>query len=131
MTDALRRKVLLVDDSTTALVMEEVLLRSQFEIVKATSGAQALELAANVKPDLILLDVVMPGMDGFETCRRLRSLDATRTTPILMVSTRGQPENVAAASAAGASGYVTKPIVARHLRSKIQECLEGTADRAE
>jgi len=121
--DAPKLKVLLVDDSTTVLIMEEVLLRRKYDVLKATSGAAALKIAADQRPDVILLDVVMPAMDGIEVCRLMRGLPATRFTPIIMVSTRGEMATVQAALASGATGFVTKPIDAHQLTSKIEHYL--------
>jgi PleD family two-component response regulator len=121
-----KRKVLLVDDSETVLIMEEMLLRRSYTVLKATSGAQALRIAAEERPDLILLDVVMPDMDGLETCRLLRGLEATKTTPIIMVTTRSQAETVNAAFANGANDYVTKPIDRKQLTEKVARHIGGS-----
>jgi PleD family two-component response regulator len=118
-----RKKILLVDDSKTVLLMEETLLRLKHDIVKATRGAEALRVAAQEHPDLILLDVVMPDMDGIETCRLLRGMEATKATPILMVSTRSDPKSVESAYASGATDYLTKPIDYQELRKKIEHHL--------
>jgi CheY-like chemotaxis protein len=118
-----RRKILLVDDSKTVLLMEEALLRLEHEILKAPSGALALRVAAEKQPDLILLDLVMPDMDGIETCRLLRGMEVTKSTPIIMVTTRSDAKSVESAYAAGATDYVTKPIDFQELRSKIDRHL--------
>jgi PleD family two-component response regulator len=118
-----KKKILLVDDSATALMMEEVVLGKSYDIVKAKDGAEALKVAVAEKPDLILLDVVMPKMDGFEVCRVLRGIEATKKIPIIMVTTRGEGKNVEAGFASGANDYVTKPVNHRELLSKIQRHL--------
>jgi PleD family two-component response regulator len=118
-----QRKILLVDDSKTVLLMEEALLRLKHKVLKATGGPQALRIAAEEQPDLILLDIVMPDMDGIETCRLLRGMEATKSTPIIMVTTRSDPKSVDAAYASGANDYVTKPIDFQELRSKIERHL--------
>jgi PleD family two-component response regulator len=122
-----RKKILLVDDSKTVLLMEETLLRLKHDIVKATRGAEALRVAAEERPDLILLDVVMPDMDGIETCRLLRGMEATKTTPILMVSTRSDAKSVESAKASGATDYLTKPIDYQELKKKIEQHLGDVA----
>src|SRR5262252_2683341 len=94
-----KAKILVVDDSSTVLIMEELLLRRKYEVIKATGGMQALRLAAEQRPELILLDIVMPDMDGLETCRLLRGMEATKVTPIIMVTTRGEQKTMAAAYA--------------------------------
>lgn len=122
-----RRTILLVDDSETVLIMEELLLRRSYDVVKATSGAAALRLAAERRPDLILLDVVMPDMNGFETCRLLRAMEATKATPIVMVTTRGEEESMKTAFANGATDYVTKPINHKQLAEKVAQHLGAGA----
>jgi CheY-like chemotaxis protein len=123
MTHAHQRKILLVDDSKTVLLMEEALLRLRHTVLKATGGPQALRIAAEEQPDLILLDIVMPDMDGIETCRLLRGMEVTRSTPIIMVTTRSDPKSIESAYASGATDYVTKPIDYQELRTKIERHL--------
>jgi PleD family two-component response regulator len=118
-----KAKILVVDDSSTVLIMEELLLRRKYEVIKATGGMQALRVAAEQRPELILLDIVMPDMDGLETCRLLRGMEATKSTPIIMVTTRGEQKTMAAAYANGATDYVTKPIDHKELLDKVERCL--------
>ena len=119
-----RKKILLADDSTTALMMEQAILaKGAYDVVVARDGRAAVQLAVDEAPDLIILDVVMPRMDGFEACRELRRLDATRTTPIIMVTTRGEPQNIETGYEAGCSDYVTKPINGPELVSKVRDLL--------
>lgn len=121
---AVPKKILLVDDSPTVLLMERLLLQDgPYELVVATSGAEALSRALTERPELILMDVVMPGMDGFEVCRLLRAQEATRTTPIILVTTRGGPEHLEKGYESGCSDYVTKPFDGNELRAKIQSFL--------
>jgi len=123
MEPAPKRKVLLVDDSMTMLAMEEMLLRRSYDIIKATSGTDALRIAAEQHPDVILLDIVMANMDGLETCRLLRSMAATKATPIIMVTTRSEDDALRDAYLNGATDYVTKPIDAKTLLGKIKHHL--------
>jgi DNA-binding response OmpR family regulator len=119
-----RKKILLADDSTTALMMEQAILaRGAYDVVVARDGRAAVQLAVDEAPDLIILDVVMPCMDGFEACRELRRLEATRATPIIMVTTRGEPRNIETGYEAGCSDYVTKPINGPELASKVRDLL--------
>ncbi|MBN1208509.1 MAG: response regulator [Myxococcaceae bacterium] len=118
------KKILLVDDSPTVLLMERLLLQDgPYELLSVTSGQEALETALSARPDVILMDVVMPGMDGFEVCRRLRAEEATRATPIILVTTRGGPEHIEQGYESGCSDYVTKPFDGNELRAKIEGLL--------
>ena len=117
-------KILLVDDSLTVLALERLLLRDEHvELSTASNGRQALEVARRTQPDLILLDVVMPEMDGIECCRQLRASPATRAIKIIMVTTKGNPAMVEAAYKAGCNDFVTKPIDKLDLLTKIQRTL--------
>ena len=119
-----RKKILLVDDSATALMMEKMILRAEpCELVVAKNGREALDVAAAERPDLILLDVVMPVMDGFETCKQLRQHEATFTTPIIMVTTRGQEQHMEAGFKSGCTDYVTKPVNGPELLAKVRSHL--------
>lgn len=123
MTD---KKILLVDDSMTTLFMEEMILSSRYRLVKASNGEDAVTTALAEQPDLILLDVIMPKMDGFEVCRRLRAEEATRLVPIIMVTTRGEGHNVERGYEVGCTDYVTKPINSIELLAKVQNYLGAT-----
>lgn len=117
-----RRKILIVDDSTIVRMVATLILTNAFyNLVSADNGEDAVRTAAVERPDLILMDVVMPKMDGLEACRRLREQDATKTTPIILVSTRGEPESVEKGFASGCTDYLTKPITPRELLWKVRK----------
>ena len=121
-----RRKILLVDDSATVLMMEKMLLqRHPFDLLVAKDGAEGLERARTERPDLILMDVVMPRMDGFEAVRRIRADADLREIPVIMVTTRGEPVNVERGYTVGCSDYITKPIDGLELLTKIRSYLGG------
>ena len=121
-----RKKILLVDDSSTVLLMEKMILsKSPYDLVTASNGQEGFDKALSEKPDLILLDVVMPRMDGFEVCRRLRQRDETRQVPVIMVSTRGELVNVETGYRIGCTDYITKPINGLELLSKVKNYLGG------
>ena len=121
-----KKTVLLVDDSDIALMTGELVLRKigQFEIRKAHNGEEAVEMAMAEPPDLIVLDVVMPKMGGFDVCRALRAFPATRGVPILMATTRGEAHNIEEGFAAGCNDYVTKPLNHTEVAEKLRGLLE-------
>lgn len=103
--------VLIVDDIPENLaVLHDALDESGYTVLVANNGAAALERARQAVPDVILLDAVMPGMDGFEVCRRLRADSATRAIPIIFMTGLTETEHVVAAFSAGGTDYVTKPV---------------------
>ena len=106
------KKVLLVDDSSTTLMMEEMILKQStpYECVTAKDGLDAISRAVVENPDLVLMDVVMPRLNGFEACKRMRLEESLRNTPIILVTTRGEEEYVEAGFQSGCNDYITKPI---------------------
>ena len=119
-----RKKILLVDDSSTILMMEKFILRNDpYTIVTASNGEEAVHKAVSEQPDLILLDVIMPRMSGFEACRLIRDQDASKHIPIIMVTTRGEAANVETGWLVGCTDYVTKPINAVELLAKVRSIL--------
>jgi CheY-like chemotaxis protein len=125
-----RKKILLVDDSSTALLMEQMVLknRTDIDLILAHDGQEAVEKTQTESPDLIVMDVVMPRMSGTEACRQIRGVEATRHIPIILVTTRGEPENVEIGYASGCSDYVTKPINGSELVTKIEDFLGATSE---
>jgi CheY-like chemotaxis protein len=120
------KKILLVDDSRTVLLMERMILAKQaYDLVLAHDGLQGIEVAREERPDLIVMDVVMPRMDGLEALQRIRADEALRDTPVMLVTTRGEPEHVERGYAAGCSEYVTKPIDAPAFLTKVRELLRS------
>jgi DNA-binding response OmpR family regulator len=119
-----RKKILLVDDAETILMMERMILqKGSYQLVTAKDGEEAVSKATAERPDLILLDVLMPKMNGFEVCQRLRTQEATCSIPIIMVTTRGEAENVETGFKTGCTDYITKPINGLELLSKVQNYL--------
>ena len=119
-----RKKILLVDDSSTILMMEKFILRNDpYTLITASNGEEAIHKAKAEKPDLILLDVVMPRMSGFEACRLIRDYEELKHTPIIMVTTRGEAANVETGWMVGCTDYVTKPINAVELLLKVRSLL--------
>ena len=118
-------RILLVDDNTTNLqVLFEALSPEGYELLVAQSGEQALESAVEGKPDLLLLDVKMPGIDGFETFRRLRAAEETARIPIIFISAHANVDSMKEAEALGAEGYLTKPFQFDDVLKKVREVLD-------
>ena len=120
------KKILLVDDSKTSLFLERMILKKgSYEVVTACDGEEGVSKALAERPDLVLMDVVMPRMNGFEALKRLRSERATRDLPVIMVTTRGEGPNIETGFESGCNGYVTKPVDAAELLAKVRTCLEA------
>ena len=113
-------KLLIVDDKTANLdLLRELLAPLGHQIFFATSGAKALSIASSVLPDLVLLDVMMPEMDGFETCRRFKQNKVLGEIPVIFVTARTDVEDLARGFEAGAVDYVTKPVKQPEVRARV------------
>jgi DNA-binding response OmpR family regulator len=119
-----RKKILLVDDSETSLLMARMILsKANYDILVAKDGQLGVEAAVQQKPDLVLLDVVMPRMNGFEACAALKARPETEGIPVIMVTTRGEGASVETGFASGAADYVTKPVNGLELLTKVRNLL--------
>jgi two-component system alkaline phosphatase synthesis response regulator PhoP len=117
-------KILLVDDELDIIEFVSYnLTKEGYDVTTATNGKEAVELAKKIKPDLIILDVMMPGMDGIETCHEIRNVDYLKDTLITFLSARGEDYSQVAGFDAGADDYISKPIKPRLLISKIKAIL--------
>ena len=116
------KSILLVDDSSTVLLStSSILTKAGYEVFKAPSGGEALGLLnTTCKPNLIITDLNMPGMNGIEFIKAVRQLAAFRFVPILFLTTESQQSKRAEAKAAGASGWLVKPVTADELISTIK-----------
>ncbi|MFL5352655.1 PleD family two-component system response regulator [Archangium sp.] len=119
-----KKKILLVDDSRTVLLMHQLLLADRgYEVLTARDGQDAIDRALSERPDIIFMDVLMPHMDGFAACQELRAHESTRHIPIIMVTTRGEPQNVQRGYESGCSDYITKPFNDNELLNKLERYL--------
>lgn len=117
-------KILIVDDDLDTLRLVGLMLQKQgYQIIAASSGPQGLELAFSELPDLVLLDVMMPGMDGYEVARQLRGSDKTANTPILMFTAKSQLDDKVTGFEAGADDYLTKPTHPTELQAHVKALL--------
>jgi twitching motility two-component system response regulator PilH len=115
------KTILCADDSLTALTMHQMILKSHgYRVVTAQDGFEAVTKAGLERPDLILMDVVMPRMTGFEAVKQLRNDAATRAIPVIMVTTRAEPKVIETCFQAGCNDYVNKPVDGAILLSKVR-----------
>ena len=118
------RKILLVDDSETVLQTEQMILeKSSYELIMARDGEEGVAKALETKPDLILMDVVMPKMNGFEAVRHIRGNKQTRAVPIVMVTSKAEAESMETGYESGCSDYIIKPIDSVELLVKVKSLL--------
>lgn len=122
--DERKHKILLVDDEPDILeFMEYNLKKENYEVIKCGNGKEAIELVRKEKPDLIILDIMMPEMDGIETCRAIRLMPEFRKTMIAFLTARNEDYSQIAGFDVGADDYITKPIKPRVLISRINALL--------
>jgi twitching motility two-component system response regulator PilH len=115
------KKILIVDDSATERqYLNEILVKGGFDVVASDSGEDALAKAKSLKPDLILMDVVMPGMNGFQATRAITRDAATRDIPVIICTTKDQETDKIWGLRQGAKDYITKPVVEGELLDKIK-----------
>lgn len=118
------KKILVVDDEQMTTELAKTFLEKHgFEVVVASDGEEALELANDHLPDLILLDVMLPTIDGFEVCKRLKENSNFKNTPILMFTAKGLSSDVERGEAAGADEYIVKPFSGKALVATIRKHL--------
>lgn len=119
-----RKKILLVDDTDTILLFLKTLLAGQdFDFLTAKNGAEAVEKARRERPDLVLLDIFMPVMDGIEACRVMKGDPELKNIPVIIVTARSEAENVERCLDAGCDDYVFKPVRKLELLDKINRLL--------
>lgn len=114
------KKILIVDDSPTERhFLGELLTKNGFQVQTLESGEDAVARAAEIMPDLILMDVVMPGMNGFQATRAINREEATKHIPIIMCTSKNQATDIVWAKRQGAVEYVVKPVDSQELLAKI------------
>ena len=118
------RILIVEDDLTTVQLIEFLLKKNNFEVLVAYNGVEALQISREEKPDLILMDVMMPKMDGIEAIKKLQEDKNTQDIPIVILSALGQEMDVMRGLEAGASGYIVKPFSSKELLDEIKAELE-------
>ena len=118
------RRILIADDEPNIVVSLEFLMKREgFEVVTATDGEAALAALASAPPDLVLLDIMLPRMNGFEVCQRIRANPEWRNVKVLMLSAKGRDTEIAKGLALGADDYVTKPFSTKDLVAQVRQIL--------
>ncbi len=118
-----KRKILVVDDEPNVRRLLCTLLKKKFNIVEAEDGAQAVKIAVIEKPDLILMDIMMPKMDGYTSCYVLKKKPATSSIPVIMLTALDLKLNQRLSKEIGAAGYITKPFNSKDLLTNIAQLL--------
>jgi twitching motility two-component system response regulator PilH len=122
-------KVLIVDDSPTERhVLQTMLAEAGFDVFQADNGEMGVEQAKLVKPDVILMDVVMPGLNGFQATRKLKQDESTKQIPIVMCTTKSQPTDMVWGMRQGAHSYLVKPIDKKQVIDAVREAVGTKLD---
>ncbi len=120
-----RKRILVVDDEIYIVhILEFTLTMEGYEVLTASDGEEALRRVEQDRPDLVVLDIMMPKVDGYEVCRRLREDEEFRTLPVILLSAKGRPIDRETGLEVGADDYIVKPFSPRRLLEKIRDLLE-------
>ncbi|HNW28220.1 MAG TPA: diguanylate cyclase [Spirochaetota bacterium] len=120
----MKRKILIADDEPSNVRILGELLKNDYEIFIAGDGGEALDLAARILPDLIILDVMMPGIDGYDVCRELKSRKETEGIPVIFVTARKKAEDIVRGFEVGGRDYIQKPFYPQELHARVQTHIE-------
>jgi len=122
------KKILLVDDEPEFVSMLQMRLEAnRYDVVTANDGREGLQKIAEENPDLVLLDVMMPGMDGFEVLEKLRKSPSTKYLPVVLLTARGESSSIFKGQELGATDYLTKPCASEDLLAVIRKHIGGGA----
>ena len=116
-----KERILIVDDEKDILELISFNLEKEgYTVVRATTGEEALRIAQSAVPDLVILDLMLPNLDGLEVCRRLKQGDSTRDLPVLMLTAKGEDSDIIAGLELGADDYITKPFSPKVLIARVR-----------
>lgn len=119
-----QKRILIVEDEEGLLKFESILMRSHgYEVTEVSDGNAALECMERVKPDLVLLDIMIPGIDGIEVCRQIKSSESTRHIPVIMLTAKRSRDDMVKSQQVGADWYITKPFKSAMLIEAVQRFL--------
>lgn len=120
----MNKKILIADDQPYIIrIVKDKLAEAGYEVIAVDNGIEAVDIAKDIIPDLVLLDVTMPGIDGFEVCRILKSSTETAEIPVFMLTARGQAKDLEEGNEVGADRYINKPFSPRALLKEVRETL--------
>ena len=120
-----KRILIIEDQEDNRAILRDLLTGAGFELIEAVDGEEGVKLAQSEQPDLILMDIQLPVIDGYEATRQIRAIDDLKSIPIIAVTSYALSGDEAKARAAGCNGYVTKPFSPRELLAKVREFLPG------
>jgi two-component system alkaline phosphatase synthesis response regulator PhoP len=130
MSKTAKKKVLIVDDEPTVIKLLRRLLGKHYVVIEASDGEEAVLMATSQRPDLILMDIMMPRMDGYHSCYAIKKDPETRAIPVVMLTAINQPLNVKLGEMMGADGYITKPFNSEELLSTIDKLTAARPPKA-
>jgi DNA-binding response OmpR family regulator len=123
----MKKKILIVDDEPNIIVpLEFLMTQNHYDVQTADTGEKALDLISRWKPDLILLDIMLPGMDGYEVCQKIRQEKEFSRTRIIFLSAMARSIDIAKGMGLAADDYITKPFANDYVVSKVKELLADT-----
>ena len=120
-----KRILIIEDQEDNRAILRDLLSRAGYELIEAVDGEEGVKLAQSERPDLILMDIQLPVIDGYEATRRIKAIVDLKSIPIIAVTSYALSGDEAKARAAGCDGYVTKPFSPRQLLAKVREFLPG------
>jgi DNA-binding response OmpR family regulator len=121
----MRKKILVIDDEPLVVEVLKIRLKmNNYEVITAGDGTEGIERAVTEKPDLIILDVVMPGLDGYQVCQKLKEDTNTKTIPVIMLTALGQSPGRKKGYSAGAQDYIFKPFDDQELLNSVERALK-------
>ncbi len=123
----MQKKILIVEDEESLLKLESILLTTKgYHVQGVATGTAALKAVAEDPPDLVLLDIMLPEMDGFEVCRQIKSSSQTRHIPVILLTAKKSPEDINRGKQVGADHYMTKPFKSSMVIASIERLLSST-----
>ena len=131
LSEAMKRILVIEDDQAITNLMVILLEREGYEVITSSTAEAGLALAASRRPDLVLMDIALPGMDGLEATRKLKSSDATRSLPVVALTAQARKEDAERAAQAGCDGFIAKPVSTRTFLAQVASYLQRASPRKE